>query len=85
MYYLLLYLLCLIAFYVYTKVNQNNFADKNFKMPEDGEEFIVDKILDKRSRNGKIEYFLSWKVSAFFSNSLFLSTLFLTRKFSSTS
>jgi len=25
------------------------------------EEFIVDKILDKRSKNGKIEYYLSWK------------------------
>ena len=39
---------------------QNLF--KLFKMAETGDEFIVDKILDKRSRNGKIEYYLSWKV-----------------------
>ena len=25
------------------------------------EEFVVDRILDKRVRNGKIEYYLSWK------------------------
>ena len=25
------------------------------------EEYVVDKILDKRIRNGKIEYLLSWK------------------------
>ena len=31
-------------------------------MADAGDEFIVDKILDKRSRNGKIEYYLSWKV-----------------------
>jgi len=30
-------------------------------MADAGDEFIVDKILDKRSRNGKIEYYLSWK------------------------
>ena len=39
----------------------------------DGEEFVVDKILDKRVRNGKIEYYLSWKVSYKLSNTSFLA------------
>lgn len=30
-------------------------------VPEEEEEYIVDQILDKRTRNGKAEYFLSWK------------------------
>ena len=34
----------------------------NSRMADEGEEFVVDKILDKRVRNGKIEYYLSWKV-----------------------
>ena len=41
----------------------------------DGEEFVVDKILDKRVRNGKIEYYLSWKVIYKLSNTSFPNPL----------
>merc|ERR1712066_1219244 len=29
-------------------------------MADEGEEFIVEKILDKRVRNGKLEYLIAW-------------------------
>merc|ERR1712179_294860 len=39
---------------------QNNFVTNYLKMT--GElEYEVDKILDKRTSNGKVEYYLSWK------------------------
>ena len=43
----------------------SRFLPSTGKMAEEleGEEFVVDKILDKRVRNGKIEYYLSWKVN----------------------
>ena len=31
------------------------------KMADEGEEFIVETILDKRVRNGKLEYLIAWK------------------------
>ena len=44
---------------------QKKFRDVRMAEELDGEEFVVDKILDKRVRNGKIEYYLSWKVTFF--------------------
>merc|ERR1711997_1345732 len=34
---------------------------KNHSIMSDGEEFVVDRILDKRLKNGKTEYLISWK------------------------
>ena len=34
---------------------------KKRSIMSDGEEFVVDRILDKRLKNGKTEYLIAWK------------------------
>jgi len=36
-------------------------AEKDPNMSEEEEEYIVEKILDKRTRGGRVEYYLKWK------------------------
>ena len=46
-------------------IREQNCPDQHrIAMAEDfmGDQLEVDKILDKRTRNGKTEYYLSWKV-----------------------
>ena len=55
--------LCYISDITY-HIREQNRPDHSIAMAEEymGEELEVDKILDKRTRNGKTEYYLSWKV-----------------------
>ena len=53
-------LFCFLCTFVTFQISFTEFTAMAEEL--DGEEFVVDKILDKRVRNGKIEYYLSWKV-----------------------
>ena len=48
--------------FVTYQISENKTVRITMAEELEGEEFVVDKILDKRTRNGKIEYYLSWKV-----------------------
>merc|ERR1712062_695935 len=41
--------------------NIRSSEPKKHSIMSDGEEFVVDRILDKRIKNGKTEYLISWK------------------------
>ena len=47
-------------FVVGSKIQKEIF-DLDWKMAEEGDEFIVEDILDRRVKNGKTEYLISWK------------------------
>ena len=53
-----------VTFQISDIISENKTVQITIAMAEEfmGEELEVDKILDKRTRNGKIEYYLSWKV-----------------------
>lgn len=51
----------IVGLFYFLKMGNKDKADSNGSGSESEEEYSVEKVLDKRINNGRVEYFLKWK------------------------